>query len=68
MKVVCINSERDRHCHLITGKVYDVLDTFTINGQIYYYVMDGMCEKAPHPDFIFITVQEVRNNKLNELV
>ena len=65
------NSIIDYSEHLIIDKVYEVLDTdvmdFNNPKEIYYKIQNEYCRMFWYSCNRFITIEQYRNNKLNEL-
>jgi hypothetical protein len=65
------NSVIDYSEHLIIDKVYEVLDTdvmdFNNPGEIYYKIQNEYNRMFWYSSNRFITIDQSRNNKLNEL-
>ena len=65
------NSIIDYSEHLIIGKVYEVLDTdvmdFNNPKEIYYKIQNEYGRMFWYSCNRFITIEQYRNNKLNEL-
>jgi hypothetical protein len=65
------NSVIDYPEHLIIDKVYEVLDTdvmdFNNPGEIYYKIKNEYNRMFWYSSNRFITIDQSRNNKLNEL-
>lgn len=55
------------HIHNLTlGKVYDVSESFTFRQN--YSLIDDSGLFTLHPKYLFITLEEYRNNKLNSII
>lgn len=65
MKVVCIKS--DRNNKVTVGRAYDTMDINVILSKLNYYIEDDLGNKALFDTRLFITLEEFREQKLNDL-
>lgn len=68
MDIVCINNRvlnlMKPFDNITIGKSYQVLYTYVDS----YYLVSDYGEKLIYPKYLFITLEEYRNNKLNNIL